>query len=444
LLRKIADDNIAETEITHKYTRAFGVLILVILSTLAFFSAYYFYMGRRYREKLNKAVSESKMLAKARENFLANMSHEMRTPLNAITGFTEQLKDSGLDTEQKKQLDIIHSASKHLLNLVNDVLDLSKIEADKVKLEKISFNPRDTINEAVELLRPKAAYKNLPAELEIDEDVPKNLVGDPLRLRQVILNLLSNSIKFTTEGFIRVHVSTLKDDSTFPERVLLQVIVKDTGIGISPEMRDRIFENFTQADSSITRKYGGTGLGLSITKKIVELQGGNISIESEVGKGTAISFVIPFTVSYSPVTKEPECHENYSLEKARGKRVLIADDELFNRILLITILKRWGVEYDEAQNGKEVVQKMNETNYDLVLMDVRMPEMSGIDATRAIRKMNDPRKASVPVIALTAATSDDKKEKCLTAGMNDVITKPYNEKELIRIMERTLSKTTSE
>jgi CheY-like chemotaxis protein/nitrogen-specific signal transduction histidine kinase len=413
-----------------------------MLTFLAFLSIYYFYSEQKHRAQLNKAVTESRMLAKARETFLATMSHEMRTPLNAIIGFTEQLGSTQLDDDQKKELEIINSASKHLLGLVNDVLDLSKIEAEKITFEKIPFNPRDQITEAIEFFKPKITDKHLDCSLVFEKEIPSSLIGDPLRLKQIILNLLSNSVKFTSEGGIRVRVS-----SKVPPRdvgvVFVHVSVEDTGIGISQNMVDKVFDNFVQADTSINRKFGGTGLGLSITKKIIELQGGDIKVESTVGKGTKISFRVPYRVNVAKVESKKESEERYEPTIAIGKKVLIADDEAFNRALLITILKRWNIQYEEAENGKQVLEMLEKNNYDIILMDVRMPEVSGIEAAQRIRLIKDPVKSRIPIIALTAAVSDEKRRQCLSAGMNDLLTKPYKEAKLLKIIEQTIQNTTA-
>jgi signal transduction histidine kinase/ActR/RegA family two-component response regulator len=436
-LKLISADNIATSARTHRLTKIFGLLILIMLSFLGIFSVYYFYSERRHAAKLKAETDKSKMLARTRETFLANMSHEMRTPLNAITGFAEQMSSSSLNDEQRKQVEIIHSASKHLLNLINDVLDISKIEAEKIEFEKIPFDPLKEISEAAELLRQRAAHKNLALKLNFEKNIPGSVIGDPLRLRQVILNLLGNAIKFTDSGEVSV---TVKPDHIVAEdKIGFDISVEDTGIGISEEMLPKVFENFAQADTSITRRYGGTGLGLSITKRIIELQGGSISISSQVGKGTRISFTVLYAINHTGINAEPECPGNFVPGSARGKRVLIADDELFNRILLITILKRWEMQYEEVQNGREVLEKLKENDYDLILMDVRMPEVSGIDASKIIRQMSDPKKSCVPIIALTAITSGEKRELCIEAGIDEVITKPYNEQELIRLVEKVLS-----
>ncbi|MGZ4042346.1 MAG: response regulator [Bacteroidia bacterium] len=440
LLHRIAGDNILQTEKTHRLTLLSGISILFMLSFLALFSIYYFYSERKHRKILNQAVTESHMLAKARETFLANMSHEMRTPLNAIIGFTEQLGATHLDSEQKKELEIINSASKHLLGLVNDVLDLSKIEAEKITFEKIPFNPKNQIKEAVEFFKPKITDKHLEATLEMENAVPTSLLGDPLRLKQVILNLLSNSIKFTSKGGIKIIMGSQPAPHD-KDVCFLKVSIEDTGTGIAPEMIDKIFDNFVQADSSINRKFGGTGLGLSITKKIIELQGGEIKVESKVNSGTRISFKIPFKINTEHIEQVSDEKEIYIPTTAVGKKILIADDESFNRALLITILRRWNINYEEAENGKQVLDKVNRTNYDVILMDLRMPEISGIEASKIIRQLNDPVKSQIPIIALTAAVSDEKRKECLKAGMNDLLTKPYKEAKLLKIIEQTIEKT---
>ncbi|MCE3259921.1 MAG: luxQ 1 [Bacteroidetes bacterium] len=438
-LREIAKDNIGETDRTHNLTTVFGACIVMLLIFLALLSIYYFNAGRKYRKELKNALEETRVHAKARDTFLATMSHEMRTPLNAITGFTEQLQASPLNEEHKKQVDIVHSASKHLLNLINDVLDLSKIESEKINFEKIAFSPREQIEEAVKFLNPKVIDKGLSTELTFDDTVPDSVIGDPLRLKQVILNLLGNSIKFTSQGGIRISVSATRRDAS--NKATIIVILEDTGIGIAEHMIDKIFDNFTQADSSIIRKYGGTGLGLSITKKIIELQNGDIKLESKINKGTRVTFRIPYELDLAGKKVQEPTEEKYMPTIVRGKKVLIADDELFNRVLLTTILKRWDIQYDQAENGNQVLDMVQKNDYDVVLMDVRMPEVSGIDATKQIRKFSDKRKANVPIIALTAAVFEEKRKSCMEAGMNGMITKPFKEAELLKLIETILIKT---
>jgi signal transduction histidine kinase/CHASE3 domain sensor protein/ActR/RegA family two-component response regulator len=433
-LQAIANENLVETEATHRLTALFGFLILTLLCFLTVFTGYYFYTSRKQKEALKNALNESKVLARAKESFLATMSHEMRTPLNAIAGFTEQLENTKLDPEQKKQLDIVYAASGHLLSLINDVLDLTKIQTDNLKFEKINFNTRDVLHEAFNFLVSRAEEKGLDVSLKIASDVPNFVIGDPLRLRQVLINLFGNSIKFTQNGSVKIAVQSKVNEQG--QQVYLEVCVQDTGIGIATNMQDKIFDTFTQADTSITRKFGGSGLGLSITKSIVELQGGKINVESEENKGTKIIFVIPYQVCVVPAPSEAEKEERIDTTRLVGKKLLVADDENFNRLLLSAILKRYQLSWDEAENGRVVLEKVRANDYDLILMDVRMPDMSGIDATLEIRKMSEEVKASVPIIALTAAALEEKKEKCLSAGMNDVITKPFRERELMRAIVR--------
>jgi signal transduction histidine kinase/CHASE3 domain sensor protein len=439
VLKTIAVDNIKETDRTHNLTWIFGGSILVLLVFVAVLSIYYFKNEKKHKKELNKALEEIKTHAKAREVFLANMSHEMRTPLNAIIGFSEQLQTSHLNEEQKKQIDIVNAAAKHLLNLVNDVLDLSKIESEKINFEKIPFNPKEQIEEAVKFLSPKITDKGLTTTLTFDKNIPESLIGDPLRLKQVILNLLGNSIKFTSMGGIKISVAAT-DNTSITGKMDLIVVIEDTGIGIAENMIDKIFDNFIQADSSIIRKYGGTGLGLSITKKIIELQYGEIKLESKLNKGTRVTFKIPY--NFNPVgKKDNQPEEKYMPTIVKGKRVLIADDEPFNRVLLTTILKRWDIQYDEAENGNQVLELVRRNDYDIVLMDVRMPEVSGIDATKQIRQFEDKSKANVPIIALTAAVFEEKRRSCMEAGMNGMITKPFKEAELLKLIENILIKT---
>jgi signal transduction histidine kinase/CheY-like chemotaxis protein/CHASE3 domain sensor protein len=438
LLKAIAGENINETNKTHRLTETFGILILMLLAFLLIFSLYYFYSGRKYRKELQASLNSAKLLAKARENFLATMSHEMRTPLNAISGFTEQLQSSEIKDSQKEQLNIISSASKHLLNLINDVLDLSKIEAEKIFFEKITFNPVIEIREALSFLQTRISDKKLKLYSDFSANIPPAFTGDPLRLKQVVLNLLSNSVKFTETGFIKIGVSTLQNLNGDDSQAMLCITVEDSGIGVSPDMLEEIFENFTQADSSITRKYGGSGLGLSITKKIVEMQYGEIKIESKINEGSKVTVKIPYGVNSPSPELQKSCDQKYISELPKGKKILIADDEEFNRALLISILKRWDIGYEEAQNGKEVLEKLDKNNYDLILMDVRMPEMDGIDACRQIRKLKSRQKSGIPIIGITAGTSFEKKELCLKAGMNKLITKPYKEHELIKVIRSVL------
>jgi signal transduction histidine kinase/CheY-like chemotaxis protein len=434
-LKTIARENIDQTVKTNNFIRIFGSLILLLMLSLIAFSLFYLYRSKQYRNKLKEAAKVARELAKSKEYFLATMSHEIRTPLNAIVGFSEQLLQSPLNEEQQNQSKIIHSSSNHLLEIVNDVLDFSKIEAEKISLEEIPFNPRKQVWKAIQLLNQKALEKNLEVRFTESKDIPHYVIGDPLRLRQIMLNLLSNAIKFTPKGHISVTLATKSTGEK--NKILLTASVVDTGIGIAPSRIETIFESFTQADNSITRKYGGTGLGLSITKRLIDLQKGTIFVNSELNKGTSIAFEIPYLVDtkgtiHSHKGKLPV--EN----KLAGTKLLIADDEVFNRVLISTIAKKYGMAYDEVENGAEALEMIRKNQYDVVLMDVRMPEISGMDAAVLIRQMADKTKAGVPIIALTATSSPEKKEKYIRAGMNEVLTKPFKEQDLLSTIENLL------
>lgn len=432
-LRNIAIENKTQTAKTNSFVSAFGSLILVLMLSLIAFSIFYLYRNKKYREKLKHAAQVAEELAKSKEYFLATMSHEIRTPLNSIVGFSEQLLGSSLNEEQRKQSSIIHSSSNHLLEIVNDVLDFSKIEAEKVVLEKTAFNPLEQIQKAVDFITPRAQEKNLQLGITKEGIIPETLIGDPLRLRQIILNLLSNAVKFTAEGKITIHVSS----EIINKKQFLKIAVIDTGIGIAPDRLDAVFESFTQADSSITRKYGGTGLGLSITKKLIDLQKGSIKVISELNKGTTLFFQIPYETGSKTGTEEPTNNNNNN--KLSGTHLLIADDEAFNRVLIATIAKKHNMTFDEAENGAQVLEMIEKKKYDILLMDVRMPEVSGLDAAMNIRKNSNNKISGVPIIALTATNSPEKRDKCRNAGINEMITKPFKESELIEAIEKLVN-----
>jgi hypothetical protein len=436
-LRTIAGENIGQTVRTNHFISVFGSLILLLMLSLIAFSLFYLYRSKQYRNKLKEAAKVARELAKSKEYFLATMSHEIRTPLNAIVGFSEQLLHTPLNEQQQNQTKIINSSSNHLLEIVNDVLDFSKIEAEKISLEEIPFNPKKQVWKAIQLLSSKAQEKNLEIKVNEGPDIPHYVIGDPLRLRQIMLNLLSNAIKFTAKGGITISISIKPAGEA--NKILFSVSVVDTGIGIATSRIDTIFESFTQADNSITRKYGGTGLGLSITKRLIDLQKGAIYVNSELNKGTSITFEIPYLVDTNPRVN----YQNDKIttdNKLAGVQLLIADDEIFNRVLISTIARKYGMAYDEAENGQEVLEMIGKKHYDVLLMDVRMPELSGLDAAVLIRQLHDKTKANIPIIALTATSSPEKKEKCLKVGMDEVLTKPFMEKDLIAAIEKLVNK----
>jgi signal transduction histidine kinase/DNA-binding response OmpR family regulator len=404
----------------------FCVAVSLLLFILGYAIISYTRKNTAYKRALGKAIRHAENLAEAKETFLANMSHEIRTPMNAIIGFTDQLMKSDLDAQQAEQLSIVKKSGDHLLKLINEILDLSKLGAGKLRFEHIPFRPVTVFEEVVTLMKQLAGEKNLRLSFHTDLNLPHVLIGDPVRLRQVLLNLTGNAIKFTSKGEVRIEATVL---STSEAGIVLECRVRDTGIGIPKHKLPLIFDEFEQAESSTTRQFGGSGLGLSISRKLVEQQKGTITADSEEGHGTVITFTLPFAVGHEEAL--PEAVESHADGRVlTGKKMLIADDAEYNRKLLVTILKGWGVEYREAADGKEVLDALKKEDFDVILMDMLMPGMDGLAATRYIRSKLSGKKQHIPVIALTAASSEDVNQRCRDAGMNDCLSKPFKEGEL--------------
>ncbi len=365
---------------------------------------------------------------RSKEIFLANMSHEIRTPMNAILGMANQLTKTNLDSKQLFYLDTINSASENLLVIINDILDLSKIEAGKLNLEKIGFEPKAVVGRAIQVLTHRAEEKGLIiTNAHCDDQLSPVLIGDPYRLNQVLLNLLSNAIKFSEEGSIDISCMVVSDSETIQT---VEVKVKDSGIGMDELFVKNLFEKFSQEDVSVTRQYGGTGLGMSICKDLIELMGGKINVESKKGKGTIVSFVVQF---YKGSLKDLPFKESVTInnEILINKRILVVDDNNMNRLVAKTILNNYGATITEAANGKEAIDILLENNIDLVLMDIQMPVMGGMEATRIIRR--DISKL-LPVIALTANAIKGDNDKCIEGGMNAYLSKPFKEQDLLQVV----------
>jgi two-component system, sensor histidine kinase len=390
------------------------------------------------RKKLEVQLRKARLLAeesvKAKEVFLANMSHEIRTPLNAIIGMSSQMNRTLLTEKQSFYLSTIHTAADNLLVIINDILDLSKIEAGKLSLEKIGFEPKEVIKRAIQVLNHKAEEKGLAlTNTYCDEKLAPVLLGDPYRLNQILLNLLGNSIKFTEKGSVDL-ACRIVSASASSQRIL--ICVTDTGIGMEEAFVNKLFEKFTQEYESVSRRYGGTGLGMSISKELVELMGGSIDVKSKKGEGTTITLSIDFetgsTKDLPVVTALPT-----DAKILYGKTILVADDNEMNRLVAKTVVENYGANTIEAVNGKEATEILKkDKNISLVLMDVQMPVMNGLDATGYIRKE---LASKVPIIALTANAIKGESSKCIAAGMNDYISKPFKEEEFIGIIAKWLT-----
>jgi signal transduction histidine kinase len=398
---------------------------------------------RRAIEALRKARQAAEAANRAKSDFLAKLSHEIRTPLGTIIGISDLLTETPPGPEHRECLDMLRRASQALFGLVNDVLDLSKIEAGRLELQRKAFSPLELMEGAVELLRPMAEQKGVRLLHDVGTGVPPMIVGDVSRLRQILLNLISNAVKFTDEGSV---TASVRSDST-PGTLLFTV--DDTGIGIPVDKLGSVFEDFEQVSVSSSRQRGGTGLGLGIAKRLVGLMGGRIWAESEPGRGSRFHFTIRFerppllsdvSATTSSANSASAASTDALPEEARRRRILLADDSEDNRTLIRYYLKKLPYDLDFAENGEMACRKFEAEGYDLVLMDLQMPVLDGYDAVRAIRQLERERqRPPTPIIALTAHAMDEKLRRCLQEGCNAFVTKPVTRAQLLAVMDAQLS-----
>lgn len=400
------------------------IIILVVTSTVFWFIINRITVQNQLIVELDASEKKVREAALVKENFMTNMSHEIRTPMNAILGFTNLLSRKPLDGESKEFVDTIRKSGESLLNIINDILDLAKIEAGMMPLQSVPFSVREVTGTIETLFREKAREKKLHLNTKVSPDVPEMVQGDPTRLVQILVNLIGNAIKFTQKGAVDLNLSLHKKKE---DAVELQIEVKDSGIGIEKEKLSAVFERFNQAEDSITRKYGGTGLGLSIVHDLVILQNGTINVESEKGEGTCFRIVLPYLIPEQTLMEAAS--GNGQLLPAFEEKicVLIVEDNEINQNLLKHLFTEWNVDYEVCSNGKEALSKLEAKEFDMVLMDIQMPEMDGYTATQQIRH---DLKIDTPIIAMTAHAAASEREKCFTLGMNAYLTKPIREQEL--------------
>ncbi len=391
---------------------------------------------RSYDSTLEAALLEAQSASETKSNFLATMSHEIRTPMNGVIGMAHVLRETPLTDEQSQCLQVINDSGESLLNIINDILDFSKIEAGQIELEEIDFDLEQIAQSVLDLISTQARQKGIEYRLDIAPACQGIYRSDPGRIRQILLNLLNNAVKFTQQGRITLSITTGDADSN-PRNIHFAVV--DTGMGIAAEDSGRLFQSFSQVDKGIARKYGGTGLGLAISKSLVDLLGGSIGVESKLGEGSTFWFELPLTFISSYQPQQPSATEEMTLYHPPMK-ILLVEDVVANQLIARKMLDKLGHGVDTVANGFEAIEALNLRHYDLVFMDIRMPELNGLETTRIIRKSDDESISRIPIFAMTANATQQDRQECLDAGMNDYISKPLSMDRLKTVLNQFFSR----
>jgi hypothetical protein len=382
------------------------------------------------KERAEIETDRARQSEKFKQQFLANMSHEIRTPMNSVVGLTHLLLKTSLNEQQLRYVDTIRKSSENLLVIINDILDVSKIEAGKMVFEKTAFVFPDIMENLYQMMLIRSEEKKLSLELELSPEIPAVLIGDPVRLQQILINLVGNAIKFTEQGKVTITAVPVEIDGV---ECKVRFNITDTGIGISPETVGIIFESFAQATSETNRKFGGTGLGLTISKQLIDLQGGAIDLASEVGMGTTFSFTLPFRIGGQEDLPNRPASLDADKISISGISVLLTEDNVFNQMVAIDTLKDLipDIQIDVAENGAEALSILAEKSYDLILMDIQMPVMDGFETVQRIRSSNDERLRTVKIMAMTANVTRDEVDRCFESGVDDYIAKPFDPQDLL-------------